>query len=397
MPDSPQPRSINTAPEQTPGKRELVILNAIADALNHAVDVREALSRTLALVADLLGLHTGWVWLFDAETDQFYLAAAQNLPPYLQEPVRMSGRWCRCNELCREGKLTPTNINMVECSRLQPAVAQHASAATAGLRYHASVPLAFQERMLGIINIAGPSWRELTPEELRLLSTIAYQTGVAVERARLAEEGRRLARAEERTRIAREIHDTLAQGLTAIGLDIEGALRHLERDPERARQRLERALATARENLEEARRSVLDLRAAPLAGRPLGEALAALGRGFTAETGILTSVHAEGEGVLPPRVESELYRIAQEALTNVRHHAHATQAEIALTLTAREAKLAIRDNGVGFQKQHATEGHHGLTGMRERTALLHGRLRIDSRPERGTTVTVRVSLGEETT
>src|SRR5688572_12711514 len=294
--------------------RELRVLNAIAEALNSSADVRRALERTLALVAELLGLKTGWVWLLDPETDQFYLAAAQNLPPYLQEPVRMSGRWCLCTDLFRRGALTPTNIDMVECTRLRPAVEAHAPDATLGLRFHASVALYFQERRLGIINVAGPSWRELTREELALLSTIAYQTGIAIERARLAEEGTRLARAEERTRIAREIHDTLAQGLTAIGLDIEGALRHLEGNPERARPRLERALATARESLEEARRSVLDLRAAPLAGRPLAEALAALGRAVTSETGVRVHVQVEGGAALPVRVEGELYRIAQEAL-----------------------------------------------------------------------------------
>src|SRR5262249_47209617 len=149
-------------------------------------------------------------------------------------------------------------VDMVACSRLREAFEAHTPEATLGLRYHASIPLYFQDRPLGIVNVTGPSWRKLTGEELRLLATIAYQVGIAVERARLAEESTRLARAEERTRLAREIHDTLAQGLTAIGLDIEGALRHLEGSPERARERLERALATTRESLGEARRSVLD-------------------------------------------------------------------------------------------------------------------------------------------
>src|SRR6202011_1224626 len=112
---------------------------------------------------------------------------------------------------------------------------------------------------VGIMNVTGPSWRELTADELRLLSTIAHQVGIAVERARLATESTRLARAEERARRAREIHDTLAQGLTAIILQMEGALPHLGSDPDRARERLQRALETARESLEEARRSVLDL------------------------------------------------------------------------------------------------------------------------------------------
>src|SRR6185503_10506446 len=179
-------------------QRELGILYAVAEALNSSPDVRQALERTLALVADLLGLRTGWVWLLDPETDQFYLAAARDLPPYLQEPVRMSGHWCLCTDLFRQGKLTPTNVDMLECSRLRPAVEAQDPALTRGLRYHASIPLAFQGRDLGIMNIAGPAWRRLTGAELRLLAIIAYQAGIAVERARLAEEGARLARAEER-------------------------------------------------------------------------------------------------------------------------------------------------------------------------------------------------------
>src|SRR3989442_13423644 len=162
----------------------------------------------------------------------------------------MRSRWRLGTDLFRPGKLTPTKVDVLGCTRLRDAFEAHVPEATLGLRYHASIPLYFQDRRLGIINLAGPSWRQLTGDELRLLATIAYQVGIAVERARLAEEGARLARAEERTRLAREIHDTLAQSLTAIGLDVEGALRHLEGSPERARQRLERALATTRESLE---------------------------------------------------------------------------------------------------------------------------------------------------
>ena len=295
--------------------RELSILNAIAEALNSSADVRPALERTLALVADLLGL-----------------------------------------------------------------------------RFHASIPLSFHDRPLGIVNVAGPSWLRLTQDELRLLATIAYQVGIAVERARLAEASGRLARAEERTRIAREIHDTLAQGLTAIGLDLEGALRHLESDPARSRERLERALGMARTSLEEARRSVLDLRAAPLAGRPLAEALAALGRAFTSETGVRVHVAASGDVQLPLRSESELYRIAQEALANVRQHAHATEVEIALRARAGEVILSVKDDGIGFDTRRSADGRHGLVGMRERARLLGGALRVVAHPGRGTTVSARVPL-----
>src|SRR2546428_350281 len=140
--------------------------NAIAEALNSSPDVQQALERTLGLVAELLGLHTGWVWLRDADTGQFYNAAARNLPPYLQAPVRMTGHQCWCIEEFNDGALTPKNIDVLECSRLRPAVQQQATDLTHGLAYHASIPLYFQDKPLGILNVTGPSWRRLPGEKL---------------------------------------------------------------------------------------------------------------------------------------------------------------------------------------------------------------------------------------
>src|SRR5215216_5094164 len=300
--NAPKPDTRHPTPN---AERELGILNAVAEALNSSPDVRQALERTLALVAELLGLRTGWVWLLDHETHRFYSAAERDLPPYLQEPVRMAGRRnCWCLDDFREGEMRPANIDVIECSRLQPAFHGKAAPMAAGLRYHASIPLYFQDKPLGLMNVTGPEWRKLAAEELRLLSTIANQVGIAIERARLAEDATRLARAEERARIAREIHDTLAQGLTAIALNIEGAMNRLETRPEQARERLERALAMARENLEEARRSVLDLRGpSSLAGKPLAEALASLARSFTSDTGVPVHVDAMRTGRMPVRME----------------------------------------------------------------------------------------------
>jgi two-component system NarL family sensor kinase len=377
---------------------ELRILNAIAEALNSSPDVQQALERTLALVGTLLGLRTGWIWLTDPETGQFYNAAAQHLPPYLQAPVRMTGRACWCLDEFRDGALTPKNIDVMECSRLRPAVLRQATDLTHGLAHHASIPLYFQDKPLGILNVTGPSWRRLSYEELHLLSTIAYQVGIAIERARLADESARLARAEERTRLAREIHDTLAQSLTAIALHLEGALRHLTVRPERARDRLERALRTARESLEEARRSVLDLRAGPPAGRPLGAAIRGLARSFTGETGVRVRVRSEQKRKLPLRAEAELYRIAQEALTNIHRHARASEVEILLQDTVRGVRLTIRDNGTGFDLRAVEPDRHGLVGMRERARLLGGTLRVTSRPSgpsAGTTVVASVPVTEE--
>ena len=381
----------------------LRILNAVAEALNSSPDVHQALERTLSLVADLLGLHTGWVWLIDPETRHYYAAVERELPPYLQERVRMAGRRrCWCIDDFRDGELTPTNIDVIECSRLEPAFRGKSAALASGLRYHASIPLYFQDKPLGIMNLTGPEWRKLTPDELQLLATIAYQVGIAIERARLAEDATRLARAEERTRLAREIHDTLAQGLTAIALNIEGAMHRLEKHPEQARERLERALAMARENLEDARRSVLDLRsAAGLEGKPLAEALRGLARAFTSDTGVPATVHAANVGQLPLRTELELYRIAQEALTNVRKHARAHSVEVVLRRRGNTLTLLVRDDGQGFQRtprlQRSQDGGtgQGLVGMRERARLLEGRLQVSSTPGGGTRVLARVPVGAD--
>ena len=366
------------------------MLASIAEALNSAPDVERALERTLAMVADLLGLRTGWVWLIDPESGRWYNAAAQNLPPYLRKPVRMAGRSCWCIESFREGELTPKNIDVIECSRLRPAVRERATELTRGLAYHASIPLYFQDRPLGIMNVTGPAWRRLTAEELRLLSTIGYQVGIAIERARLAERSARLARAEERTRLAREIHDTLAQSLTAITLQLEGAARAVDANPERAKARVGRALEVARAGLDEARRSVLNLRAAPGGGTPLPEALAALGRAMAAETGVRVHVRTAGGRPVPQALEAELFRIGQEALTNVRRHANATEAAVTLSSTSRGVRLSIHDDGKGFAPREVPAGRLGLVGMRERAELLGGRFLVSSSPRRGTTVTVAV-------
>lgn len=374
--------------------RELRVLNAIAEALNSAPDAPQALGRTLALVVKLLGLRTGWVWMLDPDTQHFYRAAAQNLPSYLQVPDRMTGSPCWCIAAFREGRLTPKNIDVMTCSRLQAAVVADEADATEGLRSHASVPIYFGDRPLGIINVTAPAGRELSDGELQLLSTIAYQAGVAVERARLAEDATRAARLQERTRMARDIHDTLIQDLTAIALQIEGALPHLGSDPARAETRLRMALSTARLGLEEARRCVLDLRATPPAGRPLAAALRSAARAFTSETGVPVQVRAAEDVLLPPAVEAELFRVAQEALTNVRRHAGATRVGITLrvTETTGTARLLIKDNGVGFDTRQTRppapgpQGGQGIAGMKERAALLGGRLRVRGRPGAGVTV-----------
>ena len=239
------------------------------------------------------------------------------------------------------------------------------------------------------MNVATPAWRKLTRRELDLLSTIASQVGVAIERARLAEEGVRLARTDERTRIARDLHDTLTQGLTAIGLHLEAALAGVA-DPD-PRGELERALDVTRTSLDEARRALRALRGSPLNGRPLPDAIAGIGRELTAETGVRVHVRSNTRSPLPPAIEEQLFRIATEALTNVRRHAHARDVDVTLTQKGREIRLTIADDGEGFARRTRGEGF-GIEGMRERARLLAGRLSVRSNPGGGTQVVATIPL-----
>jgi two-component system NarL family sensor kinase len=367
--------------------RELEIIAAISEALNSEPSVQSALDKTLELVTKLLDLQTGWVWLLDPDTRHMYSAAARNLPPYLQQEGRMGGEaWCWCIQEFRDGTLTPRNIDVIECTRLRPAVRAGEVGLTRGLAHHASVPLSFQGKALGIMNITAPAMRKLTKAELRLLGTIGLQVGIAIERARLAEESATLARADERTRLARDIHDTLAQGLAAITLQIETALRNVGKDPDRVRERLEHALDTARANLDEARRSVTELRAT--AGKPLAQALASLVREFTSESGIPVALTIDGTCALKSDVESELFRIAQQALANVRQHARAKNVRVMLICSKKSATLTIEDDGKGFDPLRIARDRHGIQGMRERARAAGGSLRVTS--GKGTRVVTRV-------
>ncbi len=372
--------------------RELSILNVIAAALNREIDLTRALNAALAHVAELLGLRTGWIWLLDEETGEPYLAAAQNLPPALIEnPKRMAGGTCYCLDTFRSGDLDgAANVNVITCTRLKDLVD-----GTDGLRYHSSIPLYAHEKKLGVLNVASPDWRELSPDDLQLLYTVGDLLSMSIERARLFARSAEYGAVEERNRLAREIHDTLAQGLTAIALQLEtaDALLESETNVERARQTIEQSLSLVRANLDEARRSVLDLRAAPLEGRTLAQVLAELAEQTSRQWNLQIKFDVTGGNrSLPLRVETGLYRIAQEALTNVRRHAAAKHVSIQLVTLPERAELLIEDDGGGFDPVRVPKGRYGLIGLNERVKLMGGTLQVTSRPGAGTRLHVVVPL-----
>lgn len=373
--------------------RELVILNEIASALNQEVDLGAVLNTALAKVAELLELRTGWIWLLSNEAaGESYLAAAQNLPPALAEnPQYMEGE-CYCLRTFQTGDLDgAANVNVVSCSRLSGLVD-----GTDGLRYHTSVPLyASHGLKLGVLNVAGSQWRELSEEDLRLLYTIGDLLSLTIERARLFTRSTQIGAMEERSRLAREIHDTLAQSLAAITLQMETADALFEAQAEREQiwSTVKKALELSRSGLQEARRSVLDLRAAPLEGRSLVEALQVLLDDFQMRTGVTVQIRMVGaRQPLPVRLEVGLFRIVQEALANIEKHAGANRVDLDLIATPESLEFVIEDDGHGFRLDAIPEGRYGLVGINERVHLLGGQLDLQSTPEVGTHLKVTIPL-----
>ena len=201
----------------------------------------------------------------------------------------------------------------------------------------------------------------------------------------------------ERTRVARELHDTVEQGLAGIALQLEAVSGSFQTAPEAARQSLDVARQMLRYSLEETRRSVMDLRSQALETRDLAGALENLARQMTINT--RAEAHVRVSGVrhrLDAAEEHHLLRIGLEALTNALKHGGATRIDIELRFAPDGTNLTVTDNGQGLESgNRATSGaHFGLQGVRERVDKLGGLLDIDSAPGEGTRLAVMVPSGD---
>lgn len=160
---------------------ELTTLNELAHTLNRAADLREALEAAIRQIVELMGLQTGWIFLYN-EHDPFRLAARHNLPPAINYPGPAWQDTCNCQEQCLAGKLTKA-VNMVRCSRLRRAVGDKR-----GLAQHASVPLHNDEQILGILNVAMGEYGRFSPAQLELLSAVGHLLSTAITRTQLYEQ-----------------------------------------------------------------------------------------------------------------------------------------------------------------------------------------------------------------
>ncbi|MBI5775526.1 MAG: sensor histidine kinase [Verrucomicrobia bacterium] len=251
--------------------------------------------------------------------------------------------------------------------------------------------------------ISAPNWwtaQRLTVAAVSLLVLAAVALAwVALLQRRVAEQTEvisskveREAILEERQRVAREMHDTLAQSFSGLGFQLDALAEQLPREAEPAQRRLETAKQMVRHGQEEFRRSLMNLRAQELERGSLATALPELARQITAGTGIELRCDVRGTPRgLPEAVEMNLLRIGQECLTNVVQHAGAKHIEIELRYDAAGVRLRVADDGAGFSPQSLPPtpgGHFGWRGIRERAEQIRAKVDLSSQPGRGTEVIV---------
>jgi signal transduction histidine kinase len=258
------------------------------------------------------------------------------------------------------------------------------------------VPLRLAGQVIGTLDVHHDRTNGFTSEDALVIQSLGDQIAVAIENARLYDQSRELAILEERTRLARELHDSVTQSLYSVVLLSEGWRRQLIAAGDAAPQpdaQLRRIKEIAQQALKEMRLLIYELRPAALDQDGLVDALRKRFDAVENRLGIEGRVVMGGFIDLTPAVAEGLYRIAQEALNNALKHAFATRETVRLYAEAEHVALEIEDDGRGFDVIAAEgKGGMGIASMRDRTRQLGGELSIHSDIGAGTKVTVRVPL-----
>jgi GAF domain-containing protein/ligand-binding sensor domain-containing protein len=265
------------------------------------------------------------------------------------------------------------------------------------------VPILVKGQVIGVLDAQSDRVSAFDNADLAVLQSLAHQAGAAIENARLYAQAQQAAVMEERQRLARDLHDAVTQTLFSASLIAEAVPASWEIDRQEGRQLLLEVQRLVRGAMAEMRTLLLELRPAALMESDLGDLMRQLSEAASGREGLPVQVTLEGLCVLPPDVHVTMYRIAQEALNNVGKHARASRIEVALRCaptpsawraerdplgSGARVELRVNDNGRGFDPSEIPSDRLGLGIMRERAEAIGARLTIDSRPGRGTQITV---------
>jgi len=386
--------------------QELAALYAVATAIAQADTIDSLIEAALAKSLEVMGLSAGWVFLFQNDSGgPPTLRVTRGLPDAVTRQLADSLPPC-----CLPDPTAPPLQEAIIAHRGQPCPCL-STTKTPHLACHATVPLKSRRQVWGAMHLACTDPGCFTPAQLRLLTAIGGQIGMAVDNAHLAETQRRQsirrllldsvlkAQEEERKRIARELHDELAQNLAVLIRDLEDVTAPSETPGmSRLQGRIRDTRTLARRILEQTRRLIFDLRPSALDDLGLLPALRHYAQHHLEAARINVQITVSGaKRRLPPEIETALFRIAQEAITNVVRHANATQVQLDICFETNQITLAVADNGIGFNPNAPPQAagdnpRVGLLGMRERAELLGGTLKITGQPGVGVSVQAKIPL-----
>jgi PAS domain S-box-containing protein len=372
------------------------------DVLTTAPEPEKFIGQMLSTIGRLLNANSVSLWLFDDSSDSLILrlstsdggklAAPDPEHPFIKNPL-----FWKENAVVQELLFTagPVVCDDVDTDpRVNGDWGEHLK--RNGTKRFLAVPLLVGGQVRGFVGIRHINRASYRPEEIELTQALAHQVMLAIQLNEFAEQGQRAAVFEERNRMARDIHDTLAQGFTGVIVQLEAAEDAIScRCRKEADNHLHRAAQLARQSLSEARRSVHALRPQALQQHNFWDALKGTIKNTTVGTALHTKFAAQGKlPKLPQAWQENLLHIGQEALTNTLKYAHARNFETRVSYKAKELRLELRDDGDGFKVRDRHDGV-GLSGMRERVEQMGGQLKITSSRGKGTKVTVLLPCNGE--
>ena len=372
------------------------------DVLTTAPEPEKFIGQMLSTIGRLLNANSVSLWLFDDSSDSLILrlstsdggklAAPDPEHPFIKNPL-----FWKENAVVQELLFTagPVVCDDVDTDpRVNGDWGEHLK--RNGTKRFLAVPLLVGGQVRGFVGIRHINRASYRPEEIELTQALAHQVMLAIQLNEFAEQGQRAAVFEERNRMARDIHDTLAQGFTGVIVQLEAAEDAISCGCRKeADNHLHRAAQLARQSLSEARRSVHALRPQALQQHNFWDALKGTIKNTTVGTALHTKFAAQGKlPKLPQAWQENLLHIGQEALTNTLKYAHARNFETRVSYKAKELRLELRDDGDGFKVRDRHDGV-GLSGMRERVEQMGGQLKITSSRGKGTKVTVLLPCNGE--
>ena len=362
--------------------QELEALYQADEELYRRVRLEEVLQTLVHIAVDILKADKSSLLLWDEQGKKLTLRAALGYQEKTLEQMTFAPGEGTVGSVATIGEPV-----IVEDTQEDPRVVKRIIDPE-GIRSFMHVPIKGEGQIFGVFNADYVQPRAFGGDELRLFEALAQRAALAIETARLYEQTQELAVVQERSRLARDLHDAVTQTLFSASLIAEVLPRIWEKDPEYGRGRLEVLRELTRGALAEMRTLLIELRPAAITEADMVDLMRQLADAIISRARVPVTVDVEGDCALPSEVKIALYRITQEALNNVVKHAEASQAMISLNCHAAGVEMMIRDDGRGFDIRTVSPDRLGLGIMRERAEAIGADLQVESQLNHGTQIKV---------